>query len=64
MKLFSQRSRQFILSFSKVFEAWETIFSQFWHGKTSYFFRKLSGKQTTVNFWGEGAPTKGVIWFL
>ena len=29
MNLFSQHSRQFILSFFHVLEAWETIFSQF-----------------------------------
>ena len=38
MKLFSQRSRQFILSFFQVFEAWETIFHSFNMAKPATFF--------------------------
>ena len=53
MNFFSQRSRQFILSFFQVFEAWETIFHSFNMAKPATFFRNLSGKQITVNFWGD-----------
>ena len=52
MNLFSQHSRQFILSFSQVFEAWETIFHSFKVAKPATF-RKLSVKQTPVNFLGD-----------
>ena len=38
MNLFSQHSRQFILSFSQVFEAWETVFYSFNMAKPATFF--------------------------